>query len=141
MDPHLRDGLPDWDVETLATSLRTHSEDLALYAGFLVNTLSGALPPDMVEVRRKTSLLRRGDGPVLAVTVRVGDRRFTLSRRSVGAAVVVQIARESRGIVLSTSEVRIDAWSRELAGALSAYAAHHAEAAELLRRITLPDLP
>ncbi|MDX8141624.1 hypothetical protein SK854_05840 [Lentzea sp. BCCO 10_0061] len=132
--------LPDWDVETLAASLRTYSEDLALYAGFLVNTLAGALPPDMVEVRRKTGVLRRGDGPVLAVTVRVGDRRFTLRRKSVGSEVGAQIVHESRGIVLSTSEVRIDTWSRELADALASYAAHHAKAAELLRRITLPDL-
>ncbi|MFD9697480.1 hypothetical protein [Lentzea sp. NPDC059081] len=128
-------------METLAASLRTYSADLALYAGFLVNTLSGALPPDMVEVRRKTGVLRRGDGPVLVVTVRVGDRRFTLRRKAVGAAVGAQIAHESRGIVLSTSDVKIDAWSRELAAALTSYAAHHAEAAELLRRITLPDLP
>ncbi|HEX7304734.1 hypothetical protein [Lentzea sp.] len=133
--------MSDWDVETLAASLRSHSADLALYAGFLVNTLSEALPPDMVEVRRKSGVLRRGGGPVLAVTVRVGDRRFALQRRSVGAAVSAQIVHEARGIVLSTSEVRIDEWSRALAAALTSYADHHAEAAELLRRITLPDLP
>ncbi|WP_439657754.1 hypothetical protein ACSHWB_38975 [Lentzea sp. HUAS TT2] len=128
-------------METLAAGLRACSADLALYAGFMVNTLSEALPPDMVEVRRKNGVLRRGNGAVLAVTVRVGDRRFTLRREAVGAEVGAQIVHESRGIVLSTSEVRIDAWSRELAGALTSYAAHHAEAAELLRRITLPDLP
>ncbi|MGW6447307.1 hypothetical protein [Lentzea sp. NPDC055074] len=133
--------MPDWDVETLAASLRTHSADLALYAGFLVNTLAEALPPDMVEVRRKTGVLRRGDGPVLVVTVRVGDRRFTLRRKSVGAEVGALIVHESRGIVLSTAEPGIHAWSCALAGALASYAAHHAEAAELLRRMTLPDQP
>jgi hypothetical protein len=133
--------LSDWDVETLAESLRAHSADLALYAGFLVNTLSEALPPDMVVVERKSGVFRRGKSPVLAVTVQVGDRRFTLRRQSVGALVRAQIVHESHGIVLSTSEVGIDAWSRDLAAALTSYASHHAEAAELLRRITLPDLP
>ena len=133
--------MSDWDVQTLAASLRTHTADLALYAGFLVNTLSEALPPDMIEVERKTGLLRRGDGPVLAVTVRVGDRRFSLRRKSVGAQVHALVTHESRGIVLSTSEVGIDAWTGALAAALTSYASHHAEAAELLRRITLPDQP
>ena len=128
-------------METLAASLRTHTADLALYAGFLVNTLAEALPPDMIEVERKNGLLRRGDGPVLAVSVRVGDRRFTLRRKSVGSPVRALVAHESRGIVLNTSEVGIDAWSGALAAALTSYASHHAEAAELLRRITLPDLP
>jgi hypothetical protein len=130
----------DWDLETLAVNLRTHSDDLALYAGFLVNTLSASLPPEMVEVEHGKRMFRRGDGSVLAVTVRVGDRRFTLRRKAVGAAVRAQVVHESRGIVLRTSEVGIDTWSRDLATALARYADQHAEAVELLRRITLPGL-
>lgn len=125
-------------METLAASLRTHSDDLALYAGFLVNTLADALPPDMVEVRRHKRLFRRAEGPVLGVGIRVGDWHFTLGRQSVGARVRAVVVHESRGVVLSTAEVSIDAWSRDLAAALTRYAAHHEAAAETLRRITLP---
>ncbi|KOV85325.1 hypothetical protein [Nocardia sp. NRRL S-836] len=133
--------MPDWDVEALAASLRTHTADLALYSGFLVNTVAGALPPEMVVVEHRKGLFRRGTAPVLAVSVQVGDRRFTLRRKSVGAVVRAQVAHVSHGIVLSTSDVGFDVWSRDLAAALTRYAAQHAEAAELLRRITLPDLP
>lgn len=89
--------MSEWDLEALATSLRTHSDDLALYAGFLVNTLSESLPPEMVEVKRGNGVFRRGNGPVLAVTVRVEDRRFTLSRKAVGAAVRARRSCTSRG--------------------------------------------
>jgi hypothetical protein len=45
--------LPDWDLETFAANLRTHSGDLALCAGFLVNALSAALPAEMLQVERR----------------------------------------------------------------------------------------
>ena len=76
-----------WDLEVLATELRRHSGDLSLYAGFLLTTLSSALPAEMVEVERKGSLLGRlrgAEAPVVAVTVRFGDQGFTLRRDAVG---------------------------------------------------------
>ena len=48
--------MSQWDLEVLAASLRRESDDLSLYAGFLINTLSAALPPHMVAVERKAGL-------------------------------------------------------------------------------------
>jgi len=46
-------SVTQWDLDVLATELRRHGEDLSLYAGFLLNTLSAALPPELVEVERE----------------------------------------------------------------------------------------
>jgi len=51
-----------WDLEVLAAELRRRSDDLSLYAGFLLSTLSSA-PDDERRLRR-----------VLALLDRVGDR-------------------------------------------------------------------
>lgn len=132
--------LSQWDLEVLATSLRRDSDDLSLYAGFLLNTLSTVLPPDMVEIDRKAGLFgrARSDAPVLRVAVRFADRRFTLRRAAVGAAAVAQVAHESGGVVLRTENVAMDEWSRQLASALASYAQRHAAAAQALQRLTLP---
>lgn len=136
--------MTQWDLEVLASQLRRHSDDLSLYAGFLLTTLSAALPPEMVEVERKGGLLARlrgGEPPVVAVTVRVGDQGFMLRRAAVGAPAVATVRHESGGIALRTDSVGIDEWSRRLAAALADYATHHAAAAEALGRFTLPGSP
>ena len=51
------------------------------------------------------------------------------------------VRHESGGIVLRTELVDLDEWSDRLAAALGEYAEDHAEAAEALRRFTLPDAP
>jgi hypothetical protein len=133
-----------WDLEVLATELRRHSGDLSLYAGFLLTTLSSALPPEMVEVERKGSLfgrLRGSGAPVVAVTVRFPDQGFTLRRDAVGKPAAATVRHESAGIVLRTETVAVDDWSRRLAGALGAYAERNAAAAEALARFTLPGSP
>ena len=133
-----------WDLEVLAAGLRRHSGDLSLYAGFLLNTLSSALPPEMVRVERQAGLLtrmRRGEPPVVAVSVLLGGRGFTLRRDRVGAAPVATIRHESGGVALRTETVGIDEWSRQLAAALAGYAERNAAAAEALARFTLPGGP
>jgi hypothetical protein len=133
-----------WDLEVLAAGLRRHSGDLSLYAGFLLNTLSSALPPEMVRVERQAGLLtrmRRGEPPVVAVSVLLGGRGFTLRRDRVGAAAVATIRHESGGVALRTETVGIDEWSRQLAAALAGYAERNAAAAEALARFTLPGGP
>lgn len=136
--------MSQWDMEVLAANLRQDSDDLSMYAGFLLNTLSGALPAHMVQVERAGGLLtrmRRGDPPVVAVSVRLGDRRFTLRRESVGAPAVAQIGHESGGVVLRTESASMDVWSRELATELAKYAQANATAAQALAQLTLPDSP
>lgn len=135
--------LSGWDLEVLAASLRRDSGDLSMYAGFLINTLSASLPPEMVLVERKAGLFGRvrDDAPVLAVGVLFGDRRFTLRRQAVGQPVTAQIRHESGGVVLRTETVGMDSWSRELAAELASYAQANAAAAQALQRLTLPDAP
>ena len=135
--------MTQWDLEVLATELRRHSDDLSLYAGFLLTTLSSALPAELVEVERKGGLrsrLRGAEAPVVAATVRLGDQSFMLRRQRVGDPAVATVRHESGGIALRTETVGLDEWSRRLAAALGAYAERHAGAAEALRRFTLPDI-
>ena len=75
--------MTQWDLEVRAAELRRRSDDLSLYAGFLLSTLSSALPPELVDVERKGSVLGRlrgAEAPVVAATVRLGDQGFTLRR-------------------------------------------------------------
>jgi hypothetical protein len=133
-----------WDLEVLAAGLRRHSDDLSMYAGFLLNTLSAALPAEMVRIERRGGLmsrLRGGEPPVVGVTVLLGGQGFTLRREKVGAPAVATIRHESGGIALRTDTVSIADWSRELAAALAGYAQQNAAAAQVLSRLTLPGAP
>jgi hypothetical protein len=135
--------LSGWDLEVLAASLRRDSGDLSMYAGFLINTLSASLPPEMVLVERKSGLFGRvkDDAPVLGVSVLFGDQRLTLRREGVGKPVTAQIKHESGGVVLRTETVSMDQWSRSLAAELARYAEANATAAQALQRLTFPDSP
>ena len=75
------------DLEVLAATLRGHSDDLSLYAGFLLNVLSAALPAELIEVQREGKWRARlaGREPVvLSVSVLVGDNRYQLARDEIG---------------------------------------------------------
>lgn len=130
-----------FDLEMLAAQLRRHSDDLSLYAGFLINILTAALPPDMVEVRREGRLgarLRGREPSIVGLSVLIGDYRFVLDRPAVGALATTAIRHESGGVALSTNVVGIAEWSRALAAALVRVAEHNAAAAAALRRLTAP---
>lgn len=129
------------DLEVLAAQLRRHSEDLALYSGFLLNVLSAALPPHLVRVRREgrwTARLNRREPAVLGISVHVGGHRYELDRDGVGGRPLARICHESGGVVLSTRTVSPEEWSRGLAADLIAVAGSDAVAAEALRRLTAP---
>lgn len=133
-----------WDLEVLAAGLRRDTEDLSLYAGFLLGTLAAALPPDVVRVEHDRGLrsrMRRGEPPVVAVSVLLGDERFTLRRPAVGAPPQATVGHESGGVVLATDRTDLREWSRRLAVGLARYAERHAGAAEALARLTLPAGP
>jgi hypothetical protein len=119
----------------LAASLRAGSDDMSLYAGFLIY--------ELVEVERKTGMFGRvkDDAPVLGVGVRLGDHRFALRREGVGKPVVAQVKHESGGVVMRTETVSMDVWSGQLAQALAEYAESNARAAQVLQRLTSPELP
>jgi hypothetical protein len=129
------------DLELLAAQLRRHSDDLSLYAGFLLNVLSAALPPELVQVTREGRWKARMAGrepAVLGIAVTIGDRRYELERTGVGAHPAFRIRHESGGIVLSTRTVSADEWSHALAGALAGVAGTNAAAAAALQRLTSP---
>ncbi|NMN98741.1 hypothetical protein [Antrihabitans stalactiti] len=132
--------MTQWDLNSLAASLRMDGDDLSLYAGFLMNTLSSALPANVVSVERKSGLFgrTREDAPVLGVSVTAGDERFVIRRKGVGQPAIAQIIHESGGIVLKTDTVAMDAWSHRLAAALAGLAQQNAAAATALARLTLP---
>jgi hypothetical protein len=129
-----------FDLELLASQLRKHSDDLSLYAGFLLNVLSAALPGEIVTVKRegkiKARLGGRSEPAVLAVSVHLGDRRYHIERSEIGRPLSAMIQHQSGGVVLSTKNVTIDEWSRSMAQELTAVAGSNAAAAEILARLT-----
>jgi hypothetical protein len=129
-----------FDLELLASQLRKHSDDLSLYAGFLLNVLSAALPGEIVTVKREGKLKARLGGrkepAVLAVSVHLGDRRYHIERSEIGRPLAAMIQHQSGGVVLSTKTVTIDEWSRSMAAELNSVAATNSAAAEILARLT-----
>src|SRR5688500_18631782 len=93
---------PHLDLEVLAAVLRGYSDDLALYAGFLLNTLSATLPAELIEVRREGRLRARVAGrepAVLGVAVTIGDHRYELTRADLGAPPAAVLRHQSGGVV------------------------------------------
>ncbi len=116
----------------MVAELRRHSADLSLYAAFLLNVLSAALPPELVGVRREGKLKARlasRDPAVLGVSVLLDDHRFELSRDDVAKPATARVRHESGGVVLSTRTIGVDEWTRALAAALGRLAQHNAAAA------------
>jgi hypothetical protein len=127
------------DLELLAAQLRRHSEDLSLYAGFLLTLLSSALPGELIAVGREGKLKARLAGrepAVLSVSVTIGDRRYDLARAEWGAPATAKICHQSGGVVLSTRQVSADEWAQGLAAALVTVAGGNAAAAAALARLT-----
>lgn len=132
---------PSQDLELLAATLRRHTDDLALYSGFLLNTLSAALPAGLIEIRREGRLRARMAGrepAVLGVAVTVGDHRYELNRDGIGRPPVAVRRHQSGGVVLSTRTVSVDDWSAALAVDLAGLARANAGAAAALARLTMP---
>jgi hypothetical protein len=128
---------PPDDIRTLAAMVSRQSLDLNVYAGFLLDALAGALPAEYVTVRRKRSIRRRGDdAPVLAVSVRLGEHRYSLERSSPASVPSVSVGHEVAGVVLSTQVLPLDEWSYRLATALADLARHNLDVTAALQRIT-----
>lgn len=128
-------------VMQLAAGLRAQADDLSLYAGMLLDLVTTALPADLVEVergRRSFEGFRRGDAPVTAVSVTLGDWAFRLERGAVGAAPVATLGHVVHGIVLSRERLPLVPWSERLAGQLAEYAARDTGAAAALERLVRP---
>jgi hypothetical protein len=128
-------------VELLAAALRRDSQDLSLYAGFLLNQLSGALPPELIVVERERSMRERlagKDGRVVEVRITIDDRTWSLRREAVGKAAVATVAHEVNGIVLSRETVPLDAWAGQVAAAVVARATASGRSATELEQMFRP---
>lgn len=128
-------------VANLAAALRADADDLALYAGFLLNQLSDALPPELVTVDRARSVadrLRGGEGTVTGVHLRLGEQLFSLCRAKVGAAGAATVSHEVGGIRLATETLGLDAWSTRVSTALLARAQADSAAANALTGLLNP---
>lgn len=137
----MTEGRPEshFDLEVLAAQLRRHSDDLSLYAGFLLNVLSDALPPELVRVTREGRWKARLAGrepAVLGVCLTLGNDRYELSRAEFGGYPVAKVCHQSGGVVLSTRTVGADEWSRALAESLVQLAVTNAAAVVALQRLT-----
>lgn len=128
------------DLGVLAAVVARQTLDLNVYADFLLNTLGAALPPEYVTVERARSLRRRKDAPVVAVSVSLGEQRFSLRRASATARAEPSIGHVVGGIVLKSEPAALDEWTRQLAAALSEHASRNADAAAALSRITSLDV-
>jgi len=128
-------------VQLLAAALRDDARDLSLYAGFMLTTLTSALPPEVVEVERHRSLaekVRGAEGTVVGVTVRLEDRRWTLDRDRVGAAPQATVCHEVNGIVLSTDRLALDSWAAQVAAAVVRVAGATAGSGAALEQMLRP---
>lgn len=127
------------ELQPLAALVSQQAADLEVYAGFLYAALNGSLPADLVHIERHQSLsdrMRGREGAVVSVSVLLGDQRFTLHRKGVGAASQAGIAHEVGGIVLSRRSLGLAEWSQALTQALADLAQHNAGAAAALQRLT-----
>jgi hypothetical protein len=128
-------------VEVLAAMLRRDSQDLSLYAGFLLNQLSGALPPELISVERERSMRERmagKDGRVVEIRVRIDTRTWSLRREGVGKPAVATVAHEVNGIVLSRDQVALDEWAAQVATAVVARATAAGQSAAELEAMLRP---
>jgi len=121
------------DVHALAASLQQQGQDISLYAGMLLNTLSSALPDRMIVVERARGLFRRGkQAAVTAVTINVGDRRFRLQRPRPGAHPTATVEHVVRDIVLSSDDLPLTEWTDALAQELTEAAGRDAGVAQAI---------
>lgn len=122
----------------VTAALRMDSNDAAIYAGVLVQSLSEALPPEYVTVERERSMsdrMRGRPGEVAKVEVRLGDQVMTLAVKN--GRPVAEICREVRGVVLSRQAVPVQQWATTLASALMSHAESNAQAAQALRKLVI----
>jgi hypothetical protein len=127
------------DLALLAAQLRHQTEDLSLYGGMLLNVLTAALPPNLVEVRREGRLKARLAGrepAILGVSVSLGNQRFDLDRADFTARPVTRLSHQSGGVIMSGRPISIDEWCAALAAALVRVAGADSAALAALQRFT-----
>lgn len=125
------------DLEMIAAGLRRDAEDARVHGQIVLESLAGALPPELARVDRSGGLIRKPR--ITGVQVSIGDRRYVL--KSTASGLESSICHESGGIVMSTTPVGFDAWVQELLAALANAAGRSASAALALQRLAISGTP
>jgi hypothetical protein len=130
--PAAAEGAPE-AFELLAASLRADSDDLSTFVEVLAGKLEGALP-GRAQVERHARKLLSHDMVVRRIAVDLGDVRYTLEMPAPGQA-ETRRAKVVRGIVLSTEQLELPAWTESLARDLARQAASSEQARLALERL------
>ena len=127
---------PD-DVDMLAAALRADAADLDVYARVITESLSEALPAEMLKVDRDRSLgdrLNGRPGRVTALQIDTGDWELGLDVRNPSRP-VASVRQKVRGVAISSTEVGIDEWTQQLAKVLAQRAGESTAARQALERL------
>ena len=111
--------MSDLSFDLVASSLRADATDTRSLVEALAAKLERALPTETHVERKATKLLSR-ERRVTRIEMRLGDLSYTL--RMDGDRTQTQRSRTSRGIVIKSEELSLDAWLDALADALRAEA-------------------
>ncbi|MDX3852161.1 hypothetical protein [Streptomyces sp. AK02-01A] len=125
-------------IDELAAALRRDAADLEVYAQVLTGSLAEALPPGSVVLERRRGMADRlagRGGRVERVEITLDDQRLILVLAHGHPA--GEIAKVVRGVVLSSTPVPLDEWTRRLAAAVALRARSDARARAALERLIL----
>jgi len=122
-------------VDRLAAALRADAADADAQLTALAARLSDAVPDAVRVDRDKAGLFSRGTGRVAAVSVALGERRWTVRRVATG--IQPEVSHEVRGIRLSSEPVSMAGWTDGLARDLAALAQGSAADRAALDRLLL----
>jgi hypothetical protein len=122
----------DLSFDVLVSSLRADAVDTRALVEALATKLERALPADTQIERKATKLLSR-DTRVTRIEVRLGDVSYRLLIE--GGHTTTRRSRSSRGIVLKSEELTLDAWLESLAATLQAEAQQSESARLALERL------
>lgn len=119
-------------ASTLAAGLlKEYTGDRQMFLEMLARLLEEAVPAH-VDLERAGGWFSK-DRPVRAVTVDLGDNRFTLEAGRGGTLAATRV-RVVRGIALKTDELAVEEWLDQLSAELYVFARTHSGALEALRK-------
>ncbi len=122
-------------VDLLAASLRLDISDIDSFISAVAARIETLFPTN-TEIRSKRKSITKKERVVEAVTVTIGDDRFSLERAKAGAPqVAATYAKAVRGIVLKTERLDIGTWTESIAKALAAEAERTGRDREALARL------
>lgn len=127
----MSDVPPTGDLDSIAASLRADASDISVFFQVLASKLRDAMPA-AVELEREGGLFRK-DHPIKRIVVHAGEDVFEATLRN--GAVACRHAHAIRGITLSSEDLELSPWLRELVGVLASQSHSSAEASAALRSL------